>query len=121
MLETNKVMICKYAPRANSPPKLAVLTPHISSKLECLYINILPTVEDIRDYQFENIKECTKEQEQGAENFIRSLDLVSEEEGESLKPQTTFNPVLQYFYQCLEFRALNPDNPLPQLDENIAA
>jgi hypothetical protein len=42
---------------------------------------------------------------------------------ESLKPTSTFNPVLQYFYQALEFRALNGsrNSNLPQIDEKICS
>lgn len=38
---------------------------------------------------------------------------------ELLKPSSTFNPTLQYFYQCLTFRASNPNSELPPLDPNI--
>lgn len=37
-----------------------------------------------------------------------------------LNPSSTFNPTLQYFYQCVTFRAEHPDMPLPPLDPNIA-
>eukprot|EP00753_Platysulcus_tardus_P006560 PLAT143.8.p2 GENE.PLAT143.8~~PLAT143.8.p2 ORF type:complete len:320 (-),score=154.07 PLAT143.8:1198-2028(-) len=39
--------------------------------------------------------------------------------GEALHPETTFNPVLQRFHQCLHARALEPGCPLPALDPVI--
>ena len=123
MKEMNKVMICRYVYRENAEPKLVVLSPHIGSKGAVLYLNTLPTIEDIRDYQFESLKECTMKQEEVVSKFIDSLDLErDDEEGdkeETLKPSDTYNPVLQYFYQCLEHKALNKDNNLPGLDEVI--
>jgi ATP-dependent DNA helicase 2 subunit 2 len=88
------------------------------------YLNALPTVEDLRDYQFQSLTECTVQQEEVVSKFIDELDLEApeddEEEGEEkLKPTRTFNPTLQYFYQCLEHKALEKDNNLPELDETI--
>ena len=40
-----------------------------------MYICALPTVEDIRDYQFESLKEFTQKQEEVMSKFIDSLDL----------------------------------------------
>jgi len=127
MISMNKVIIARYAPRKNSEPKLSVLSPYIGSKGAVLYLNSLPTIEDIRDYQFESLKECTQKQEEVISKFIDSLDLnkayLDEDSNpiETLKPSETFNPVLQHFYHCLEFRALNSDNKsLPNLDEKIA-
>jgi len=123
MIQTNKVLICRYVSRNNAEPKLVVLTPHMSKRGAILYLNTLPSVEDIRDYQFESLKECTIRQEEVVSNFIDTLDLdrVDEDgnEEEVLKPTETFNPVLQYFYQCLEHKALKKDNNLPPLDEAI--
>lgn len=124
MKELNKVVICRYVYRENADPKLIVLSPHIGSNGAVLYLNALPTVEDIRDYQFESLKECTIKQEEVMSKFIDSLDLEKEIEGEedgeeALKPGETFNPVLQYFYQCLEHKALKKENNLPDLDETI--
>ncbi|MDR3549101.1 MAG: Ku70/Ku80 C-terminal arm domain-containing protein [Candidatus Pacebacteria bacterium] len=86
-----------------------------------MYINYLPTIEDLREYQFASPVKSTAEQQKAAGEFIDSLDLCAGGE-EQLKPKMTFNPVLQYMYQCIQHRALNPEDPkLPALDENIAA
>lgn len=122
MIKLNKVIIARYVYRQNSDPKLVVLTPHLSKKGPVLYLNTLPTVEDIRDYQFDSFTPATEEQQTFMSKFIDSLDMEKNDE-ELLKPKETYNPILQYFYQCLETRALNNDNDnkeLPSLDEEIA-
>lgn len=123
MLRTNKVLICRFVPRANADPKLVSLSAHISSNGAIFYLNTLPTIEDLRDFQFESLNECTVKQEEVVSKFIDSLDLeMQDEDGEKterLKPSEVYNPTLQYFYQCLEHRALNDQNNLPKLDETI--
>jgi len=133
MQKTNKVMICRFVSRANSDPKLVVLIPSFTSNGAVFYVNNLATNEDIRQYEFPSLNECTIKQEEVVSKFIDTLDLDLdlEEEGENdndneekekeekLKPNNIHNPTLQYFYQCLEHRALNDQNNLPPLDETI--
>jgi len=120
MLKMNKVIIARYVPRNNSQPKLVVLTPHMSKKGPMFYLNILPTVEEIRDFQFDSLPESTQKQEEFMGHFIDSLDLEQDGE-EEIKPTETYNPMLQYFYKCLEHRALETDESkkeeLPKIDE----
>lgn len=118
MIKANKVLIARYIFRANADPKLVVLTPHLSKKGPVFYLNALPTIEDIRDYQFDSLKQCSIKQEELVSKFIDSLDLEANDE-EELKPNETYNPILQYFYQCLESKALGNENELPNLDEEI--
>ena len=119
MLKLNKVLIARYVYRQNSEPKLVILTPHQSKRGPVFYINVLPTVEDIRDFQFSSLDSCTIQQEEIVGKFIDSLDLEKNGE-EILKPNETFNPVLQYFYQCLESKFLDKNEDFPALDEAIA-
>lgn len=121
MILQNKVLICRLVTRAKSEPKLVVLIPHVGSHGAILYLNQLPTIEDIRDYQFDSLQPCSERQEEVMSSFIDNLDLDgNENEEEILKPSETFNPILQYFYQCLEHRALNGnDVDLPEMDEKI--
>ena len=92
MMEMDRVMIAKFISRKNAAPKLAVLYPHVTKSYECLYMNYLPTIEDIRDYQFASLKESTQSQQQAAEKLIEALDMTKNEE--ELKPEMTFNPTL---------------------------
>ena len=120
MIKMNKVIIARYVYRNNSQPKLVVLTPHMSKKGPMFYLNILPTVEEIRDFQFDSLPEASKKQEEFMGHFIDSLDLEQDGE-EEIKPTETYNPMLQYFYKCLEHRALETDESkkmeLPKIDE----
>ena len=120
MIKMNKVIIARYVYRNNSQPKLVVLTPHMSKKGPMFYLNVLPTVEEIRDFQFDSLPEATKKQEEFMGHFIDSLDLEQDGE-EEIKPTETYNPMLQYFYKCLEHKALETDenkkNELPKIDE----
>eukprot|EP00826_Nyctotherus_ovalis_P009704 TRINITY_DN12568_c0_g2_i1.p2 TRINITY_DN12568_c0_g2~~TRINITY_DN12568_c0_g2_i1.p2 ORF type:complete len:299 (+),score=98.58 TRINITY_DN12568_c0_g2_i1:1496-2392(+) len=85
-----------------------------------MYVNRLPTIEDLREYQFAPPEPSTESQRRAASVFIDALDLAADEE--QLRPKMTFNPVLQHLYQSIQHRALNPEEPsLPELDENIAA
>lgn len=126
MKNTNKVIIARFVSRANSDPKLVCLNPHISSSGALFYLNTLPTVEDLRDFQFESLNECTIKQEEIVSGFIDSLDLEvnnnedeDDKKTEKLKTSDVYNPTLQYFYQCLEHRALSDQNNLPELDDVI--
>ena len=118
MRKMNKVVVARFVYRQNADPKLVVLTPHQSKRGPVFYLNVLPTVEDIRDFQFSSLDQCSAQQEEVVGKFIDSLDLEQNEE--LLKPNETFNPVLQYFYQCLEAKALDKSEDLPPLDEAIA-
>jgi ATP-dependent DNA helicase 2 subunit 2 len=100
MIETDKVMIAKWISRKNSAPKLVVLHPYHTPKFECLYMNVLPTVEDIRDYQFGSLQESTEGQQQAMDEFVDALDLDEVEREEGVESDVNvYNPTLQYFNQ----------------------
>lgn len=58
MIDAKKVMIAKFNMRGTKP-KLVVLHPHSDEKISCLYMNTLPTSEEIRDYQFGSLVKAT--------------------------------------------------------------
>ncbi|XP_023933350.1 X-ray repair cross-complementing protein 5 [Lingula anatina] len=134
--ETNCVAIVRKVYRANSDAKLGVLSPHIKAGYECLFYNEIPFMEDVRQFTFGSLplepdSELNKkfspsdDQLRAMDNLIDSMDLSKtsqgdEEEEEALKPKLTFNPHLQRLYQCLQHKALNPDDPLPELSPIIA-
>ncbi|XP_065844073.1 X-ray repair cross-complementing protein 5-like [Oscarella lobularis] len=130
MQETGLVMIVKYSFRANAEPKIGVCTPHIKPDYECLLFTQLPYMEDLRQYTFATLDSkkhvATDDQVQAVDDLITSMDLMQAERddsgdlGEAFKPKSTFNPVLQRIYQCIQHRALNPDDPLPEVDPLIA-
>ena len=121
MIETDKVMIAKWVSRKNAAPKLVVLHPHQEPKFECLYMNILPTVEDIRDYQFGSLVQSTEAQQKAMDDFVDALDLDEGEPEEAVQDeQVIFNPTLQYFNQCVIHRIYNdPNSELPEPNQTI--
>ncbi|XP_068705465.1 X-ray repair cross-complementing protein 5-like [Montipora foliosa] len=133
MYELGTVAIVRYCRAKNAAPKLGFLAPHIKQNYECLLFTALPFSEDIRHFSFASL-EVKKtwvpsgEQKDAVDNLITSMDLTNaqhDEDGrpiEALKCKTTFNPVRQRVFQCIQHRALNPDDPsLPDLDPVIAS
>ncbi|KAL4491899.1 hypothetical protein ABPG72_006154 [Tetrahymena utriculariae] len=123
MIQTNKYAIARYVWRNNGAPKLCVLTPQIGKDYECLFMSQIPTSESVRDFQFNSLKESTKEQQDLMGSLIDKMDLMNLEDGEeALQMKYTFNPTRQYFYQTVFHRVFNPpdaDSKIPPLDPNI--
>ena len=120
LYQRDDVVLIRYCAKDNQVARLAVLSPCIKPDLICLWLNYLPTSEDYRDFPFNDLPVSTQSQQEVTEAFIQALSLdKTEEQEERLKPSSLFSPTLQYFYQCLGFRAENPKAPLPPLDENI--
>jgi ATP-dependent DNA helicase 2 subunit 2 len=130
LYEQDRVAVVRYVSRKNAAPKVGILMPHIKSEYVALLFVQIPFREDIRPYQFPNFMARgggpTAEQLRAMDAFIDQMDLtqaMADDEGstaEALQPKQTFNPVIQHIYQCLHHRAMNPDAPVPPLDEMIA-
>ncbi|KAK7458656.1 hypothetical protein BaRGS_00039108, partial [Batillaria attramentaria] len=137
LYETNCVAIARRVYQARSAPRIGCLIPHIKAGYECLYWMELPFSEDLRTFTFGSLplKEDTTtnkkyaptaDQLSAVDKLITSMDLstaLEDEDGEkteAVKPKLTFNPYFQRVYQCLQHRALNPDDPLPELAPMIA-
>nr|XP_058950192.1 X-ray repair cross-complementing protein 5-like [Pocillopora verrucosa] len=133
MYELNTVAIVRYCRVKNAPPKLGFLAPHIKQDYECLLFTALPFLEDLRQFAFAPLDankkwEPSGEQQDAVDNLITAMDLTDaqrDEDGqatEALKCSRTFNPARQRVFQCIQHRALNPDDPsLPDLDPVIAS
>jgi len=138
LYETNSVAIARRVYSAASGPKLGCLFPHIKAKYECLFWVELPYAEDIRTFTFGSLPltedspahkkfHPTDDQLACMDDLITNMDLTQalvDEDGdreEALKPKVTFNPYFQRVYQCLQHRALNPDDPIPELSPIVAA
>lgn len=137
LYETNCVAIARRVYQARSAPRIGCLVPHIKAAYECLYWMELPFSEDLRTYTFGSLPlkpesttnkkyAPTAEQLAAVDKLITSMDLSTAEEdedgekSEAMKPKLTFNPYFQRVYQCLQHRALNPDDPIPELSSLIA-
>ncbi|XP_031552940.1 X-ray repair cross-complementing protein 5-like isoform X2 [Actinia tenebrosa] len=133
MYESDTVAIVRYCFRKNAAPKLGFLSPHIKKDYECLLFTALPFMEDIRQFGFGSLDANKKlvpsdEQLQAIDNLVTAMDLtkaIRHENGdyeEALKPKCTFNPTRQRVFQCIQHRALNPDDhDLPELEPVIAS
>ena len=126
--EKDSVAICRFVYQNGRTPKLVVLSPVVKDNYDCFYMNYLPSVEDIRDYQFKSLKPASKKQLDVTNKFISALNLMEgqmDEDGdlcESLNVKQTFNPVLQHFNDCLNHRVFHPDDEkLPQVNAEISA
>eukprot|EP00051_Salpingoeca_urceolata_P031361 m.11350 g.11350 ORF g.11350 m.11350 type:complete len:625 (-) comp3976_c0_seq2:565-2439(-) len=124
------VGIVRYVRAKNAAPKIGMIFPHIRPTYRCLMYVSLPFREDIRHYQFPSLAandqlKPTPEQDAAMGEFIDKMDLMEgwvDEFGdreEALQPKHTFNPVIQRFWQCVNHRALNPDEHLPEPDPAI--
>ncbi|XP_076457066.1 X-ray repair cross-complementing protein 5-like [Babylonia areolata] len=137
LYETNCVAIARRVYAARNAPRIGCLLPQIKAGYECLYWIELPFAEDLRTYTFgslptkDNIafnKKYAPSEEQltAVDNLITSMDLstaAEDEDGEkceAFKPKLMFNPYFQRVYQCLQHRALHPEDPIPELSPLIA-
>lgn len=134
--EKNMVAIVRYVSRGNTDPKIGFLTPHIKSSYESLIFIALPYREDVRTYMFppleggKNNKPPTDEQNAAMDSLIDDMMLVEksvdddegmeEVEEEMFKPNKILNPVNQRQCQCVQSRALNPEESnIPDVEEYI--
>jgi ATP-dependent DNA helicase 2 subunit 2 len=127
--ETAHVAVCRYVRMNNKEPKLVALAPEIVDGELVLLLTVLPFVESVREYQFPCIDaygahtparfKPSDEQHAAMRALIEGLDLMTaatDDDGarcEAFVPELVYNPVLQYFYQCVQHRALHPSEPLP--------
>ena len=131
MTELRRTALCRYVARKNARPMLVALLPDIARAdgSEALLLVQLPFADDMRDFAFPGLDSQpvfvpTDQQRAVARDLVRamSLDRVSvDASGEplSMEPETTFNPVLQRFYQTVENRAQDPSAPIPPVPPAI--
>jgi hypothetical protein len=122
MLSLNRYGLARYVPRNNKngvTPKMVVLIPYRSAEREMFYLIELPTVEDVRQYPFNPLKESSSDHKELVKNLIDRMMLFNSEGEEEVKVENTFNPLRQYFYQSIFYRALNDAEDLPPLDPVI--
>lgn len=59
LIATKKVALARFVGRDKGAPRLMVLLPHKNENYECFWMVALPTVEDIRNFQFSSLKRST--------------------------------------------------------------
>mmetsp|Transcript_7004 Transcript_7004/g.13932 ORF Transcript_7004/g.13932 Transcript_7004/m.13932 type:complete len:711 (+) Transcript_7004:179-2311(+) len=132
MHEQQHVAIVRWVKRQNDPPKLYALFPYIDEGqgLYVLHAVKLPFSEDLRRAPFAPLKNAKLEpssaQLHAMRDFVSALDickakepvLVKKEELDSeagivvssgMESLLVFNPVIQYFYRCVNHKALYGD------------
>ena len=135
MIVDKKLALGKFVSRQNEIPKLTVLYPktkknqkHPEQIVYFLYMVELPTIEDIREYNFGSSLKSTPSQQLLVSELVNEMDLtkgLNEEEQEDielLKPSMTQNPLHDLFYQrALEIGlAAGSQTSRPiELDDNI--
>ena len=131
MTELHRTALARYVARKNARPMLVALLPDIARPdgSEALLLVQLPFADDMRDFAFPGLDSQpsfvpTDQQKAVARDLVRAMNLErvgADDSGEplSLEPETTFNPVLQRFYQTVENRAQDPSCPIPPVPPAI--
>ncbi|XVF26321.1 hypothetical protein REPUB_Repub14bG0006100 [Reevesia pubescens] len=129
MKEMNKVAILRCVWRQGQQNVVVgVLTPNISQSdkiPDSFYFNVLPFVEDVREYQFHSFNsfpaswQPNEQQQTVADELVQMLNLAPSGKEEALLPEFTPNPVLERFYRHLDLKSKQPDAAVPPLDETL--
>jgi ATP-dependent DNA helicase 2 subunit 2 len=104
-ISQRKYALARYVPRNSKSgvnPRMVVLIPYRSSEREMFYLIELPTIEGVREYPFNSLKQSTKEQKGLVSELVDKMMLTNAETGhEEVKIDSLFNPRIQYFYQTI--------------------
>lgn len=129
MEETKKVGILRCVWReGQANVVLGVLTPNISDTsnfADSFYFNVIPFVEDIREFPFASFDSLPASQQpnivqqEAADSFVQMLDLAPPEREEALRPEFTLNPVLERFYSFLDTKSRRPEADVPPVDDAV--
>lgn len=127
--EMNLVGIVRKVHFNNSNPKMFALMPVIDTNdYVCLSLIGICYKEDIKQMSFPatNLKKhkCTQEQVDAFKELINAMDLTKAyddtfDDTEAFPIAECVSPSVQYVLDCIAFRALNPDKPLPKPREEI--
>ncbi|XP_072324421.1 X-ray repair cross-complementing protein 5 [Scyliorhinus torazame] len=125
--ELDMVAIVRYVYDRRSNPQVGVAFPLIKDKYECLVYIQLPFMEDLRQFTFTSLKNnkkrtASEEQLSAVDALINSMNLVvddGEEIEDLFKVNKIPNPQFQRLFQCLHYKAFQPDKPLPPIDPHL--
>ncbi|CAL7937693.1 unnamed protein product [Xylocopa violacea] len=130
MHETNSVAIARKVFRRNSSPRMVALFPCIDIPDEpwCLIEIELGFAEDRRIMETRPMKSIMKqlsnEQNEAVDNLIDSMMLIDTDSYEvdgsqHFLPGCVRNPAVQHRWHMLAYRAINPNKPLPPMDDYL--
>ncbi|KAM6129641.1 X-ray repair cross-complementing protein 5 isoform 2-T2 [Pterocles gutturalis] len=108
--ELKVVAIVRYVYDRRCNPQIGVAFPYIKDAYECLIYVQLPYMEDLRQYIFSSLKNNKK-------------CIPTDDDGETFedlfKPSKIPNPHFQRLYQCLQYKAFHPNEPLPPIEQHL--
>eukprot|EP00918_Siedleckia_nematoides_P060365 GHVU01131777.1.p1 GENE.GHVU01131777.1~~GHVU01131777.1.p1 ORF type:complete len:702 (+),score=140.92 GHVU01131777.1:247-2352(+) len=106
-------VVCRFHSRKNSHASLVLLYPRVREESEALYLITLPYSNDFRTLEGPRLPVVDREDEDAAARLIDAMQLTGDDDAELLEPETTPNPGLQNFYQCLIKKAMGEDCETP--------
>ena len=83
MLSMNKYALARYVPRNSKNgvnPKMVILIPYRSKEREMFYLVEMPTVEDVRQYPFNPLKQSNGEQQDMVRRLVKGMMLFDQDE-----------------------------------------
>ncbi|XP_059050641.1 X-ray repair cross-complementing protein 5-like [Achroia grisella] len=129
LLDQNLAAIARRVYNKGNAPKMYALFPVIdTNNYICLSMIEICYKEDIKYMAFPvtNLKkyECTNKQVEGFKNLIKAMNLSNAydetyDDREAFPIAETVSPSVQYILDCIAFRAMNPEKPLPQPRDDI--
>ncbi|KAJ8714901.1 hypothetical protein PYW08_004882 [Mythimna loreyi] len=127
--ELNLVGIVRKVHNNNLNPKMFALMPVIdTNNFVCLSLIGICYKEDIKQMSFPatNLKKhkCSQEQVDAFKELINAMDLTKAyddtfDDTEAFPIAECVSPTVQYILDCIAFRALNPNKPLPKPRKEI--
>lgn len=136
LFELGSVALGRLVKKDMSEPILTLLSPLVERDIECLAENVLPFAEDVRSYRFPPLdkvitvsgKELTEHRNLPSDKLSRSMDdfvdsmrLVDDDQDEEMTMEDTFSPVLHTIEGAIKYRAVHPDNQLPEKSNTFLA
>jgi ATP-dependent DNA helicase 2 subunit 2 len=104
MDQMQRAMLVRFVRCTNANPMLGVCMPSPKAERDILYFAPLPFAEDVRHYQFTTYSDVVVKPEEA--NAVDALVNAMTMDKDTLRPSETFNPALQYYYQCVKDRYL---------------
>lgn len=104
MDQMQRAMLVRFVRCTNANPVLGVCMPSPKAERDILYFAPLPFAEDVRHYQFTTYSDVNVKVEEA--KAVDALVNAMTMDRDTLRPSETFNPALQYYYQCVKDRYL---------------
>lgn len=122
MNKRNYAMVARKVYREGAKPHIVALIPKIEDESFYLLMYELAFDDDIEYIYFPKLErkdtQPSGEQMEAMKKLVELMDLTSESD-EVFHQDALFNPAFQNMCQSIAFRVLNPDQPLPPVNEDV--